>query len=102
MALDYFFEAGFIIFLVFGVIISFVLNNVILQGTTIFVFGIFATTARHLKKRDTGFPYWLLIIGFLLGYLVATKTGFRLFFLILFIVGAICGKIIKKHFLTKK
>ena len=105
MALEYVFEIAFIVFLVLGVLFSFVLQNTFLQSLTILVFGMLAATFQRLRKADLNFPYVLIVIGFVVGYLIATKSN-RFFIFILFLIGIFLGltleKLIKNKIESKK
>lgn len=106
MVFAYIFEIAFLVFLALGIIFSFLLNNLILHSITIFIFGVIAATFQKFRKTDLNFPYVFLIVGFVLGYILATTTGSRFMIIILFFLGVIFGlalkKIIKKYVETRK
>lgn len=95
MGLGYLFEAGFLFFLILGVILAISINSAVLHAIIILIFGILAATESNLRKTDLNFPYVLIIVGFILGYLIASK-GNKFFLIILFILGIIAGIYIKK------
>ncbi|MBC8500441.1 MAG: hypothetical protein H8D38_01635 [DPANN group archaeon] len=96
MGITYIFEVTFLILLVLGVIFSLVLDNLFLQSVTIFIFGIISATLQELKRAELNFPYILLIVGFVLGYLLATKPGYKFLILIIFFLGLIAGVFFKR------
>ena len=96
MNINYLFEIVFMMLLVLGVISSFLLDNLFLHAITIFLFGVISSTLQRLKKFELNFPYVLLIVGFVLGYLIATKSGFRFFILIIFVLGLFAGVFLKR------
>lgn len=96
MAMTYIFEVAFITLLILGVIFSMILNNIILQGITILIFGMMTSTLYKFRVAGLNYPFILLVIGFVLGYVLATKEGYKLILLILFLLGVIMGLIVKK------
>ncbi|NQU98380.1 hypothetical protein HQ533_02850 [Candidatus Woesearchaeota archaeon] len=96
MGMKYVFETTFLVFLVLGVILSFAFNNFVLHAIIIFLFGVIVSATHALRKADLNYPYVLLVVGFLLGYLIATKSGKKSWILILFFLGIVAGLIIKK------
>jgi len=106
MTIAYVFEIAFLVFLGLGIIFSFILENLFLQGITIFLFGVIAATLQKLRKTDLNFPYIMIIIGFVLGYVLASRSGHRFLLLVLFFLGIFAGmllkKVIKKHVESRK
>jgi hypothetical protein len=90
------YEYIFLLILVVGIIFSLVLDTLLMQIIVIFLFGILAATAQQVKKEEFNFPYILLIIGFVLGYLLAIKSNHRLLIIIFFITGIFAGKFCRK------
>ncbi|MFC2135958.1 hypothetical protein ACFLTH_15185 [Bacteroidota bacterium] len=95
------FEWAFIIILLLGIISAFILDSLFLQMVTIFIFGMMASTIQQMKKTDLNFAYVILIIGFIIGYLIATKSGHRFVILLVFGVGIFTG-VFAKNWLRKK
>lgn len=95
--LGYVFEYSFIGILVLGLIFSFVLDNLFTKILTIILFGILVANFKEFNKADLNFPYVLLVIGFLIGYMLAVKSGQRIVIVIFFFVGLIVGKFLKKY-----
>lgn len=91
MNLENFFETFFIIFLILGIILSLAFNNFILHAIIILFFGIIVASLHKLKKAELNFPYVFLAVGFLLGYLISTKSGYRFWIIFIFFIGIIIG-----------
>src|SRR3989344_7046415 len=74
--------------LVLGFILSVLLQNPTLSYITILLAGLIAGRLYYIKRySEPIFPFIMIIIGFLLGYLVGNFWSSRLFSLILFAVG---------------
>jgi len=98
MFFAYIFELSLLVFLALGIVLSLVFSGSFMIFVTIFLFGIIAATAHKFTKGGLNFPYVLLIIAFLIGYVLF--SGFFWGVLFFFILGMISGKIVL--YLSKK
>lgn len=96
MTLTYVFELAFIVFLVLGIIFTFILTNPVLQGAVIFLFGMLSATLQKLRKTDLNFPYVIIVAAFVIGYIIAVGAGRRFLMFFLFVLGLIGGLSLKK------
>jgi len=89
------FEIACLVFLILGLILSFLIDSLFFKAIIILIFGMIVSTMYEYKK-GLNFPYYFIIMGFLLGYLIATESGHRLFIFFLFIMGVFFGQVAKK------
>ena len=92
---EYFFrkwaEVVFFIILVIGFVIALVSPSAVISYIVIFVCGLFAGRVLYERKNRGVFPYFLIIIGFLIGYLLGAFRGEREVMAVLFILGTLIG-----------
>jgi len=92
-------EAFFIILIILGFLISISIQSPALNYLVIFCAGLwFGRTIYSKKGRQSMFPFFLIVIGFLIGYLaggVIADTSIILM-LLFFIVGSILSYYIHK------
>lgn len=82
-------EALTLLFASIGFIISILLRSILLNYITIIISGFVAGRIFYLKyKKEQIFPFILIIIGFLLGYLVGSFWSSRIITIILFIISS--------------
>jgi len=87
-------EIFFFILLVLGFIISISVGNrtsAVIAYITILLCGVMAGRLIFERKHKMKFPYFLIIIGFLIGYLIGARYGDKRVMVILFFLGAIIG-----------
>ena len=82
-------ELFFFILLVVGFLISVSIRNEIVVYITIFLAGLMAGRMIYERHEKFSFPYYLIIIGFLIGYLLGVQLGDRRAIIILFVLGAL-------------
>ena len=95
-------EAGFFILMFLGFILAILLKSPTMSYIVIVLAGLMAG---HLWFEKLGhqhiFPYFLIIVGFLFGYLVGSFDANRKILLILFIVSWIFSYLIHKKGIVK-
>ena len=96
MVQAYIFELAFVVFLVLGIIFTLILHNPVSQAVVIFIYGIISATLQRLRKTDLNFPYVLIVAAFVIGFLIAAKSGYKLLMLIIFVFGLFAGHLLKK------
>ncbi len=75
-------------FLALGLVLSVLLRNSILSYISIFLAGLVAARNYYLKRyKEPIFPFILMIIGFLVGYMVGAFWVSRLLALLFFVLG---------------
>ncbi|MFH1606232.1 MAG: hypothetical protein ABIC91_02715 [Nanoarchaeota archaeon] len=90
---DNFVELMFLILLVLGLFTSLLTNLTFFHYLIIFLFGIIVISLSSNVKKPS-FPFFIIIIGFVLGFLIGTgKNRFLIF--IIFILGIITGFLLK-------
>ncbi len=84
-------EVFFIVFIVLGALLGFIIRNAALSYTTLFLFGLVAGTVLYNKRNVSLFPYILLVSGFAIGYVVGNRVADIFVLLALFITGNIAS-----------
>ncbi len=82
-------EFFFVVLMIVGVLISFAAPSAAISYAIIFLCGIFAGRLIYEKKNKIQFPYFMIIAGFVLGYLLGVYYGSRIIMLALFAAGAV-------------
>jgi len=82
-------ETFFFIFLLIGIIISVVAPSAFISYIVVFLCGMVAGRLLYDRKKRLTMPYYIIIIGFLIGYLMGMIYGSRKVIILLFIIGAI-------------
>lgn len=82
-------EFFFFVLMVIGVVISLLAPNAMINYLIAFFSGMFAGRIVYQRKGKVKFPYLLILLGFLLGYLVGAYYGSRLITTAMFVAGAI-------------
>ena len=97
-------ELFFIFLIVIGFVISIAIRNAALSYVVVFCVGLMGgrLIAKKIKKQPI-FPYFLIVLGFLFGYLIGSFTIkiSRLLLIILFVVGGIVSYIVHKKEIIK-
>lgn len=92
---EYFFrkwaELAFIVILIIGFIIALLSPSAVITYIVIFVSGLFAGRVIFERKGRGVFPYYIIIIGFLIGYLIGAFRGEREVIAVLFVLGTLIG-----------
>ncbi len=66
-------ELGFLILLIIGFFISLNIGSAFFSYIIIFLFGLMA--GRFLQQRKAAFPFYLIVLGLLVGYILGAKYG---------------------------
>ena len=82
-------EFFFFVLMVIGFIIALFAPSAIISYTVIFLSGMIAGRLLYDRKHKMTFPYYIIIVGFLIGYLLGTYYGSRKIVIILFVLGAL-------------
>jgi len=82
-------EILFFVLLVIGFIISLFSGSAIISYLIIFITGMMAGRLIFERKGKLKFAYYLITIGFLIGYILGAFYGNRNITIILFILGAL-------------
>ena len=81
-------EMFFFALLVIGFLFSLATPSAVLSYALIFVVGMMGGRLIYQRKNKLKFPYYLMIIGFLIGYIFGALYGNRNIMIILFVIGA--------------
>ena len=84
-------EFFFFIVMVIGFIVSIWATSfsAIISYIVVFLSGMIGGRLLYYRKQKLVFPYYIIIIGFLIGYLIGTYYGSRQVVVILFILGVL-------------
>ena len=108
MALDenFFFKswAEFVFFVImilgFGVSIWASSFSAVISYLVIFLSGMIGGRLLYERKHKLSFPYYFIVIGFLIGYLIGTYYGSRKVIIILFVLGVVFSyQLLKKGYI---
>lgn len=91
-------EIFFIVFIVLGALLGFLIRNAAMSYTILFLFGLVTGTVIYSKRNVSLFPYILLVSGFAIGYIVGNRVADIFALLALFVVGNVASY----HILNKK
>ncbi len=84
-------EFFFIVLMVLGIVIALAAPNAFISYLIIFMAGFFAGKVMFERKTNIRFPYVVIFIGFLIGYLLGVYYGSRLAVGAMFLLGALVG-----------
>jgi len=82
-------EMLFFTLLVIGFIVAAWAGSAVIVYLTIFLCGMMAGRLIYHRKKKLKFPYFLITLGFLFGYILGAFCGNKAVILIVFIVGVI-------------
>jgi len=92
MAFDFFknwVEFFFFVLMVIGIIVALAAPSAVISYIVIFLSGIFAGRIVYFRHHNLKAGYYIIIIGFLIGYLLGSIYGSRKVIIVLFVLGAI-------------
>ncbi|HLG25073.1 MAG TPA: hypothetical protein VI564_09145 [Candidatus Nanoarchaeia archaeon] len=93
-------EFFFMIFLVLGAILALLARSAVVSYVIIFLCGMFAGRILFFRRSNIKLPYYVITLGFGIGYILVVQYGSRLITGIFFISGAIiCYKLFEKKVL---
>jgi hypothetical protein len=82
-------EICFLILLVMGFVLSLFAPSAVLSYMMIFLVGMYAGRLVYYRKKSMVFPYVMVMVGFLIGYLIGARYGNWLVIAVLFVLGSI-------------
>src|SRR3989338_9219936 len=83
------FEFFFFALVVIGILIVLSSPSAVISYIVIFLSGIFAGRLIYERKNKIQFPYFMIIAGFVISYLIGIYYGSRRVVIALFVIGAI-------------
>jgi len=96
-------EFFFIVVLVIGFLISVRMGSAVMSYFTITLCGMMAGRIAYEQKNKIKMPYYIIMIGFLIGYLLGSFYGHTIVIVILFLLGAILSyNLHDKHIIKSK
>lgn len=75
--------------MVIGFIIALLAPSAVIGYFIAFVSGMFAGRLIYERKNKIQFPYFMIIAGFVIGYLIGVYYGSRRIVILLFVIGAV-------------
>ena len=84
-------EFLFLVLVVIGIVVALLAPSAVISYVVIFLSGIFAGRLIYARKSKIQFPYFMIIVGFVIGYLIGVYYGSKMLVVLLFVVGAILG-----------
>ena len=94
-------EILFIVILIVGLIVAFVVKNTVLTYLIVVASGIGMGFLLYQKRNELRGKYIISCLSFIMGYIIA-NSGIRLKLVIVFIVSIVFGYLIYKQFLKTK
>jgi hypothetical protein len=92
---DFFFknwaEFLFFVLIIIGFIISIAAPSAVISYTIIFIVGLMSGRLLYERKNKLAFPYVLIVIGFIIGYILGAFYGNKLTILTLYLIGIWIG-----------
>lgn len=82
-------ELFFLILMIIGILIALSAPSAVISYIIIFLAGMFAGRLLYERKNKIQFPYFMIIAGFVIGYLIGVYYGSRRVVIALFVIGAI-------------
>lgn len=82
-------EFWFFVIIIIGVFAALLAPSAAISYIIAFISGIFAGRLIYERKNKIKFPYFMIVLGFAIGYLIGVYYGSRKIVIILFVIGAI-------------
>lgn len=82
-------EFFFLVLMVVGVLIALSAPSAVISYVIAFLSGMFAGRLIYERKNKIQFPYFMIIAGFVIGYLIGVYYGSRRIVIALFVIGAV-------------
>lgn len=82
-------EFWFVVLIVIGMFIALWAPSAVISYIIAFISGMFAGTLIYERKHKIKFPYFIIIAGFAIGFVIGVYYGSRKVVIIMFILGAI-------------
>ena len=84
-------EFFFLLLMAVGIVIALMSPSAMISYAVIFLSGMFAGRVFYLRKSKLQLPYFMIITGFVIGYLFGVYYGSRIILIALFVLGALLG-----------
>jgi len=88
---DFFFKSWaeffFFVLMIIGFIISIIAPSAVISYIVVFLSGMIAGRLLYDRKKKLIFPYYIILIGFIIGYVIGTYYGSRKVVIVLFVLG---------------
>ena len=84
-------EFFFLLLMAVGVVVALMSPSAMISYAVIFLSGMFAGRVIYLRKSKLQLPYFMVIAGFVIGYLFGVYYGSKTILIALFILGALLG-----------
>ena len=82
-------EFFFLLIAAIGLIFALVVPSAIVGYALVFVSGYFAGRVLYQRRTNIIFPFYVIVAGFLIGYLIGIQYGDRIIATVLYIAGAV-------------
>ena len=82
-------ELFFLVLMVIGIFVALSAPSAIISYAIIFLSGMFAGRLIYERKNKIQLPYFMIIVGFVIGYLIGVYYGSRIIVIALFVTGAV-------------
>lgn len=82
-------EFWFFVLMIIGLLIALSAPSAVISYAIAFISGIFAGRLIYEKKDKIQFPYFMIIAGFVIGYMIGVYYGSRRVVIALFVIGAL-------------
>lgn len=82
-------EFFFFVLMAVGVLIALLAPSAIISYIIIFISGMFAGRLIYERKNKIQFSYFMILMGFVIGYLIGVYYGSRRIVIALFVIGAV-------------
>ncbi len=89
-------ELLFFIVLVIGFFLSLTAPSAVLSYLMIFACGMMGGRILYEQRDNFRFPFFLIIVGFLIGYLIGTRYGNWVVLVVFFVIGGIASYYLHK------
>ena len=86
-----YYESLFFALVIIGIVVALLAPSPVISYIIILISGVFAGRLLYSRKNKTQFPYFMVIAGFVIGYLIGIYYGSRRIAIALFAIGAIVG-----------
>lgn len=82
-------EFFFLVLMIIGILIALASPSAVISYAIIFLSGMFAGRLIYERRNNIQFPYFMIIAGFVIGYLIGIYYGSRRIVIALFVIGVI-------------
>ena len=82
-------EFFFIVLMIIGLTMALMAPSAVISYILVFLSGLFAGRIIFRRKHNIVFPFLVIIIGFLIGYMIGIRYGNRAVIALLYMAGAV-------------